>query len=218
MKIAVLGTGMVGKTIATKLISLGHEVIMGSRIENNPKAIEWYDSTEGKGRIGTFYQAAVFAELIFNCTQGMASIEVLESIGAKPLSNKILIDVSNPLDFSRGMPPTLSVCNDDSLGEQIQRRFPETKVVKTLNTVNCSLMVNPGALFGEHDLFISGNDKAAKEQTMNWLKEWFGWKNIIDLGDITTARGTEQLLPVWIRLWGALGHSQFNFHVVHGGN
>ncbi len=212
MNIAVLGTGMVGKTIAGKLISLGHSVMMGSRTEKNEKAIEW--QKESNGLIGTFEQAAAFADLIFNCTQGMASIAALELAGTNNLAGKILIDVSNPLDFSKGMPPTLSVCNTDSLGEQIQRKFPSAKVVKTLNTVNCGIMVNAASLPGDHDLFVSGNDAEAKATVIQCLKDWFGWKSIIDLGDITTARGTEQLLPIWIRLWGAFGHANFNFKVV----
>jgi predicted dinucleotide-binding enzyme len=134
--------------------------------------------------------------------------------GSENLAGKILIDISNALDFSKGFPPTLSVCNDDSVGEQIQREFPDAKVVKTLNTVNCVLMVNPSLLHGEHDLFMSGNDADAKVMVRKILTEWFGWKNVIDLGDITTARGTEQLLPIWVRLMGLFKSPQFNFHIV----
>ncbi len=130
------------------------------------------------------------------------------------MSGKILIDLANSLDFSKGMPPTLAVCNTDSLGEQIQRTFPSVKVVKTLNTMNCKLMVNPALVSGDHDVFVSGNDAQAKEDVKQILKTWFGWKNIIDLGDITTARGTEQLLPIWIRLMGTLGTPNFNFKIV----
>jgi predicted dinucleotide-binding enzyme len=125
------------------------------------------------------------------------------------------MDISNPLDFSRGMPPTLFVCNDDSLGEQIQREFPQTMVVKTLNTLTASLMVNPGLLAdGDHTVFVSGNDQAAKSQVSKWLAEWFGWKHILDLGDITTARGVEMYLPLWLRLWGALGTGMLNIKVI----
>jgi len=128
-----------------------------------------------------------------------------------------MLDISNPLDFSKGMPPSLSVCNTDSLGEQIQRTYPELKVVKTLNTMNAYIMVNPAALPSDHTVFVSGNDGSAKQQVKNILKS-FGWKekNMIDLGDITTARGTEMLLPIWVRLWGALQNPMFNFNIVTG--
>jgi predicted dinucleotide-binding enzyme len=213
MKIAVLGTGMVGDSIGTKLISLGHEVMMGSRTEKNEKAVAWQKKAGAKATVGTFSQAAKFGELVFNCTQGVHSIEVLKSAGVDNLKNKILIDISNALDFSKGMPPTLAICNTESLAEKIQAEFPETKVVKTLNTLNCQLMVEPGKLKGDHDLFMSGNDKDAKQKVLELLKS-FGWKSVIDLGDITTARGTEMLMPIWLRLWGALGTADFNFKII----
>jgi 8-hydroxy-5-deazaflavin:NADPH oxidoreductase len=154
---------------------------------------------------------------VFNCTAGVASLEALRMAGAEALAGKILVDIANPLDFSGGMPPKLSVCNDDSLGEQIQAAFPATKVVKTLNTVNAHLMVEPASLPGDHVMFVSGNDVEAKrmvEQTI--LREWFGWRSVIDLGDITTARGTEMYLPLWVRLWGALGTANYNIALVRG--
>ncbi len=212
MKIAILGTGLVGATIASKLLELGHEVFMGSRTATNPKLLSWKEKNQN-GLIGTFEEASNWAHLLFNCTQGTASIEALNLAGEANLIDKILIDVSNPLDFTNGMPPVLSVCNTDSLGEQIQRRFPKTQVVKTLNTVNCSIMVNPNLIPGEHDLFVSGNDSQAKTQVKEYLRQWFGWKTVIDLGDISTSRGTEQWLALWVRLWGSIGHSNFNLHI-----
>jgi predicted dinucleotide-binding enzyme len=214
MKIGVLGTGMVGEAIGAKLIQLGHEVKMGSRTANNEKAAAWVKQSGAKAAQGTFADAAVFGEVLFNCTSGGASLEALGQAGAENLKGKVLIDVANPLDFSRGMPPSLLVCNTDSLGEQIQRAFPEVKVVKSLNTMNCNLMVNPGLLKEDHLVFVSGNDAAAKATVTMILKEWFGWKSVIDLGDITTARGTEMLLPIWIRLMGALQTPMFNFKIV----
>jgi predicted dinucleotide-binding enzyme len=214
MKIAVLGTGMVGQTIATKMIQLGHEVKMGSRTDNNEKAATWVKSAGANASQGTFANAASFAEIIFNCTKGDAILEILKLAGEKNLAGKILIDISNPLDFSKGFPPTLSICNDNSLGESIQKNFPELKVVKTLNTMNCVLMVNPTLVAGDHSVFISGNDAAAKTEVKKILSS-FGWpeKNTIDVGDITTSRGTEQLLPLWVRLYGAFGNANFNFHI-----
>jgi len=217
MKIAVLGTGVVGNTIGSKLISLGHEVKMGSRTATNEKAAAWVKTAGTKASAGTFEDAAAFGELIINCTAGLASLQALKEAGDKNLKGKILIDIANPLDFSTGMPPSLGIVNTDSLGEAIQRNHPELKVVKTLNTMNCMLMVNPSLLPGDHNVFVSGNDKAAKESVKELLKS-FGWKteNMIDLGDITTARGTEQLLPIWVRLYGSLQNPMFNFKIVIG--
>lgn len=216
MKFGVLGTGMVGNAIASKLVQLGHDVKMGGRDANNDKGLAWVASAGGNASYGTFADAARFGEILVNATAGMASLDALAAAGAENLRGKVLIDIANPLDFSNGMPPTLSVLNTDSLGEQIQRAYPATKVVKTLNTLSCALMVDPQAVAGgEHNIFISGNDAQAKEIVLGVLQQ-FGWKkdNVIDLGDISTARGTEQLLPVWLRLWGALGTPLFNFRIV----
>lgn len=214
MKIGVLGTGTVGATIATKLVSLGHEVRMGARRASNDKATAWAESAGAGASNGTFADAAAFGEIVFNCTAGTGSLAALQSAGAANLDGKILIDVANPLDFSKGMPPTLFLSNDTSLGETIQRTFPGTKVVKTLNTVNANVMVEPGRVPGEHDVFVCGNDAGAKGEVTRILKDWFGWKSVIDLGDITAARGTEAYLHLWLRLWGALGTADFNVRVV----
>ena len=131
----------------------------------------------------------------------MASLDALRAAGAQNLQGKVLIDVSNPLDFSRGMPPTLSICNTDSLGEQIQKAFPEAKVVKTLNTVTAALMVDPSLIPGVHTMFVSGNDTKAKAEVIQLLHEGFGWKDVVDLGDITAARAQEMYLALWLRLY-----------------
>jgi 8-hydroxy-5-deazaflavin:NADPH oxidoreductase len=215
MKIGILGTGVVGQTIGAKLISLGHDVKMGARAVGNEKAEKWVKENGARATHGTFADAAAFGEIVFNCTSGMASLDALRQAGARNLDGKILIDVANPLDFSKGMPPTLSVCNTDSLGEQIQRAFPGARVVKTLNTMNTNVMVDPGLVPGESDVFVSGNDAAAKAQVIEILESWFGWRSVIDLGDITTARGTEMLLPIWLRLWGTFKTPNINFHIAH---
>ena len=216
MKIAVLGTGMVGDVIATKLLSLGHSVMMGSRTNNNEKAAAWVAKSGAGAAQGTFADAAQFASIVFNCTKGLNTLDALTLAGAENLKGKILIDISNPLDFSKGMPPVLSIVNDNSLGEEIQKLFPDTKVVKTLNTLNCQLMVNPLLVNGgDHNIFISGKSAEAKAEVVTLLTS-FAWKkeNILDLGDITTARGTEQLLPLWVRLYGAYGSPMFQFKIV----
>ncbi len=214
MKIGILGTGIVGQTIGSKLIHLGNEVMLGSRASNNEKAIEWTKQNGSKASHGTFAQAAAFGNILFNCTAGAASLDALNRAGKENLNGKILMDIANALDFTNGMPPSLTVCNTDSLGEQIQKAFPEVKVVKTLNTMNCNLMVNPAMLKEDHVVFVSGNDHEAKTEVISILKEWFGWKSVIDLGDITTARGTEMILPLWIRLMGVLQTPNFNFKIV----
>jgi hypothetical protein len=209
MKIAVLGTGMVGQTIATKLVTLGHEVALGARESNNPAARTWLDQQHDQASAGDFATVAAGAEVIFNCTMGQFSIEALQRAGAENLRGKVLVDISNPLDFSRGMPPTLFVCNDDSLGERIQRHFPETRVVKALNTVNASVMVDPARVPGDHTTMLCGNDHEAKV-IVRGLLESFGWKDIVDVGDITAARPLEMYVILWVRLWGALGTPDFN--------
>lgn len=214
MNIGVLGTGMVGSAIATKLVQLGYSVKMGSRTATNPKASDWAKANGANASHGTFADAAASGEIVFNCTAGMASLEALDLAGSNNLRGKLLIDIANPLDFSKGMPPTLSECNTDSLGEQIQRTFPETKVVKTLNTVNCDVMVKPSLVPGDHDLFICGNDSAAKAKVTEILKAWFGWKSVIDLGDITGARAMEMYLPIWLRLMMKFQTSKFNVKIV----
>ena len=225
MKIGVLGTGPVGQAIAAKLAEVGHGVFVGTRdpaatlarTENdmlgNPPFKVWREK-HPKIEFGTLSQAAAHGEVVVNCTQGAVSLDALKAAGEKNLAGKILVDIANPLDFSKGMPPSLTVCNTDSLGEQIQRAFPQAKVVKTLNTMNAYLMVGPKQLAdGGHTVFVSGNDAAAKASVSKIL-ESFGWKDIVDLGDITTARGTEMILPIWVRIWGATKNPMFQFKLV----
>ena len=218
MKIAVLGTGMVGETIASKLVQLGHEVMMGSRTANNEKAAAWVTKA-GKGASqGTFADAARHGEMAFNCTAGVGSLDALKAAGADNLKGKVLVDLANPLDFSKGMPPRILVNSDDSLGEQIQRAFPDTRVVKTLNTVNCLLMVDAARVAGgDHTMFMAGNDVPAKGRVAEILRGWFGWKHLLDLGDISAARGMEWYLGLWVRSWGALGTGDFNVKIVKNG-
>ncbi len=215
MKIGILGTGMVGNSIGTKLVQLGHQVMMGSRTAKNEKALAWVSAAGNGASAGTFADAASYGEMLFNCTAGIASLAALEMAGKENMKGKVLVDVGNTLDFSKGMPPTLTVCNTDSLGEQIQRAFPETKVVKSLNTMNCMLMVNPASLPGEHCVFVCGNDADAKTKVTDLLKT-FGWKNLIDLGDISGSRGTDMMMPIWIRMYGAFQSVNFNYSIIRG--
>ena len=215
MRIGILGTGVVGQTLGTRLVQLGHDVKLGSRSATNEKAAEWVASAGEHATQGTFADAAVFGEIVFNCTGGMVSLDALNQAGRDNLKGKVLVDVSNPLDFSRGFPPTLSVCNTDSMGEQIQRAFPEARVVKALNTMTAAVMVKPSALPGDHEVFLCGNDADAKTRVTELLRS-FGWRGVLDLGDITGSRGMEMILPIWLRLMGTLKTPMFNFHIARG--
>jgi hypothetical protein len=228
MKIGILGTGAVGRMLGKKLQSLGHELMLGTRdiantlrretgdyYDNQPFG-EWINENQGIA-LGTFSDAARHGELLINAVNGAAALAALKNAGAENLQGKILVDLCNPLDFSHGMPPKLFLSNDNSLGEEIQNTFPEVKVVKTLNTMTAGIMVNPASLDGEHHVFLCGNDDEAR-QTVRELLKSLGWKEEwqIDLGDITGARATEQMLPVWLRLWAKLQHPAFNFRIVVG--
>lgn len=219
MRIGILGTGTVGQTIGRRLIGGGHEVRLGSRGTGNPKAEAWVAEMGKRASCGTFSDAASFAdEVIFNCTSGAASLDALRMAGAEKLGDRILLDLANALDFSRGMPPSLIVCNTESLAERLQAAFPELRVVKSLNTMNCDVMVDPSIVPGEHNVFVAGNDAVARSRVAVLLQEWFGWKPecILDLGDLTAARGTEVILPLWLRVFTTLGNPHINFHVVRG--
>ncbi|MDO9016338.1 MAG: NAD(P)-binding domain-containing protein [Deltaproteobacteria bacterium] len=226
MKIAVLGSAIVGKTLADKIASLGHDVMIGTRDPAATRArtapgsfgdppLSAFLAEHPSIGLGTFAEAAAHGAVVFNATSGLRALEALKLAGAANLDGKIVVDLSNPLDFSKGMPPTLSVCNDDSLGEQVQRAFPGAKVVKTLNTVNAHLMVAPGMLAGgDHTMFVCGDDADAKATVTGYLKEWFGWQDVLDLGGIGMSRGTEMYLPLWVRLYGALKNPMFSIKVV----
>lgn len=229
MKIAIIGTGSVGRTIASKLVELNYDVMLGTRNVpdkladstkdnyGNPSFSEWYKLND-KIKLGSFAEAAAFGELVINATNGRNSVTALILAGAKNLAGKVMIDIANPLDFSNGMPPSLlqGLNNTNSLGEEIQKTFPDSKVVKTLNTMWCGLMINPALVGkGDHVNFLSGNDAEAKSKVKKLLNH-IGWKdeNIIDIGDISGARATESLLPIWLKVMGVLNSSAFNFKVV----
>jgi predicted dinucleotide-binding enzyme len=210
VRIAVLGTGVVGRALSGKLASLGHETWLGTRDvaaalaqteaarDGSGTFAEWH-GRNSQVQVATFAEAAGNAEVVFNATAGTASLDALNRAGEENLAGKLLIDVANPLDFSKGMPPSLSVCNTDSLAEQIQEAFPGAKVVKTLNTVSAHIMVDPGQVAqGEHTMFVAGNDGDAKATVTEILQAGFGWRSVLDLGDLTAARGMEMYLPLWL--------------------
>jgi hypothetical protein len=224
MDIAVLGTGMVGQALASGLARLGHTVTVGTRDPEatlartepdgmgNPPFATWHADHDDIA-LATYADATKGAELVVLAGNGGAALDMLTAAGADNLAGTVLIDISNPLDFSAGFPPTLFVKDTDSLGEQIQAAFPETRVVKTLNTLTAPLMVDPGQLGEATTVFVSGDDAAAKA-TVTEILTGFGHQDVIDLGGIETARGTEMLLPLWLRTMGALGTGMFNIKVV----
>ncbi|MDQ2869863.1 MAG: NAD(P)-binding domain-containing protein [Acidobacteriota bacterium] len=214
MNIGVLGTGTVGPAIAGKLVSLGHHVRMGAREAGNEKARQWADSAGPGASHGTFADAASFGEIVFNATAGAASIEALQAAGRANLRGKVLVDVANPLDFSRGMPPSVfTAAAGDSLAERIQKELPDTRVVKALNTINASVMVDPGRVGGETDVFVCGNDAGAKERVTGLLRD-FGWKSIRDVGDLTAARALESYVLLWLTLFLTFKTPEFNIRIV----
>jgi predicted dinucleotide-binding enzyme len=226
VRVSVLGTGMAGQVLSGKIAELGHDVMVGTRdvqtllarteggMAETPPFSEWLAEHPGV-KVGTFAEAAAHGQVVFNATAGHAALEALQAAEPHNLAGKILIDLSNPLDHSAGFPPTLSVCNTDSLGEQIQRAHPQARVVKTLNTVNAYVMVDPKGLGdGDHHVFVSGDDQAARAEVASILRDWFGWEHVVDLGDISTARGPEMYVALWLRLFGALGDPMLNVKVV----
>ena len=222
MKIGIIGSGIVAQTLGTKLVQLGHDVALGTR---DPKKLddkkgfggslgEWLAKANGKAKVVSFRDAATHGELLINATHGQNSVDALKLAGDDALGTKVLIDVSNELDASKGMPPRVGASQDSCLAERIQAAFPKLKVVKSLNTINCGVMVEPRALAGgDHSVFVSGNDAAAKAAVGELLKS-FGWTDILDLGDVSSARGPEMYMAMWLRLWGATGTGMVNIKVV----
>lgn len=219
MNIGVLGTGVVGETIATALTEKGHNVRMGSRSANNEKAAAWVKKSNNRATQGDFNDAAAFGDIVFLCLNGAYALDAVRSIDADSINGKIVIDVTNPLDFSKGMPPRLleGLGNSNSLGEEIQKVLAGARVVKTFNTVNCYVMVNPKLVNnGDHSLFICGNDADAKNKVKHFLVDTFGWKpeSLLDLGGIEGSRGTEAYVPFWVMMMQATGSPMFNIKVV----
>jgi predicted dinucleotide-binding enzyme len=212
MRIAVIGTGIVGRTLAQAFQRTGHEVVVGTR---DPAATGSREDWAGlELALRPLETVASDADLVVNATSGQASLAALGGVGSDHLAGKVVLDVSNPLDFSQGFPPTLSVKDTDSLAEQLQRAFPEARLVKSLNTVTASVMVDPGAVGdGDTTMFVAGDDAAAREQVVGLLRE-LGWQDVIELDGLQNARGLEMWLPLWVRLMGTLGTAEFNLKLV----
>ena len=222
MKIGIIGSGIVAQTLGTKLVQLGHDVALGTRDPgklDDKKGFggslgEWLAKASGKAKVVSFRDAAAHGELLINATHGQNSVDALKLAGDDALGTKVLIDVSNELDASKGMPPRVGASQDSCLAERIQAAFPKLRVVKSLNTINCNVMVDPKAVAGgDHTVFVSGNDAPAKAAVGELLKS-FGWKDILDLGDVSSARGPEMYMAMWLRLWGATKTGMLNVKVV----
>ena len=222
MKIGIIGSGAVAQTLGSKLIGLGHDLILGTRdpdkLDDKKTSAatlrEWKSQNDGRAKIGTFKEAAAHGELLINATAGEVSLDALKLAAADKVGAKVLIDVANELDHSRGMPPAVLASQERCLAEKLQAAFPNLKVVKALNTISAPVMVDPHALAGgEHTVFVSGNDAQAKATVTALLKS-FGWTDVLDLGDLSSARGPEMYLAMWIRLWGATKTGHLNIKVV----
>jgi predicted dinucleotide-binding enzyme len=207
----VLGSGMVAQGLSARLAELGHNVVIGTR---DAYKLKGWQSSNQRVLIGSFAETAAHGDMVINATNGTGSLNALTMAGEQNLGGKILIDVSNPLDFTNGFPPSLTVFGTDSLGEQIQRAFPMTRVVKALNTVTARVMTHPQEVAsGDHHVFVSANDADAKMQVTELLRS-FGWLHIFDLGDLSTARGTEAYLLLWVRLYGAMNTGMLNMKLM----
>lgn len=223
MNIGILGTGSAGRALASKFASLGYSVFIGTRdteqtlsrkINEDQTFKQWIESISNL-TLGTFAEAAANGEVVISAVSGQATLNALTLAGSENLEDKILIDIASPLDVTSGFPPSLFVSNTDSLGEQIQRSYPKAKVVKTLNITTAQLMVNPSQYAnGNHTIFVSGNDSEAKMHVIEILKKGLGWKDVLDLGDITTARGTEMLFALWIRIKSSIQEPIFVIKIV----
>jgi 8-hydroxy-5-deazaflavin:NADPH oxidoreductase len=221
MKIGIIGSGAVGQTLGAKLVELGHDVVLGTR---DPQKLDekknmaaslkdWLAAVKNKAKVVTFKEAAVHGEMLISCTHGQISVEALKLAEADKVGPKVLIDTANELDASQGMPPRALASQDRSVSENIQKAFPNLKVVKSLNTIGAPVMVNPKAVHnGDHTIFVSGNDAEAKAKVTDLLKS-FGWSDVLDLGDLSSARGPEMYMALWLRLWGATKTGMINIKV-----
>ena len=225
MKVGILGTGSVGRALTEGFVREGHDILVGTRDVDAlmartepdrmgvPPFAAWLAEQPGVA-VGSFSRAGVHAELLVNATLGSASVDVLREAGLPDTPGRIVIDASNALDHSGGFPPSLFVVNTDSLAEQIQREFPDARVVKAWNTMTASLMTNPGLLAGgDHSIPICGNDDDARRQVADLLRS-FGWRDVVDLGDLTAARGMEAYVLFWLGLYGATGSPVVNTKIV----
>jgi 8-hydroxy-5-deazaflavin:NADPH oxidoreductase len=208
MQIAIVGSGEVGRSLGRAWRAAGHEATIGTRDPAETRARpEWADVD-----LDLVAYADLDAEVFLNATRGETALDALRAVGPA-LSGKVVIDTTNALDFSQGFPPSLFVSNTDSLSEQLQRALPEARLVKMFNTMNNQVMAHPTSLGQESTIFLAGNDESARG-TAAALARDLGWTDVLDLGDLTAARGLEMYLPLWLRIANAVGGVPFNIKVV----
>ena len=211
MRIAVLGTGPVGRTLAAAFARLGHEVTVATR---DPSVTMARDDWTLDLPLVPFGDVGGDVDLVVNATNGQRSLDALGGLPPGVLAGTVLLDVANPLDSSQGFPPTLAVKDTDSLAEQIQRAFPDARVVKALNTVNAMVMVDPARVGdGETTMFLAGDDAGARA-TVGELLRSLGWRDVVEFEELSAARGMEMWLPLWVRLMMRLGTPDFNLRIV----
>jgi 8-hydroxy-5-deazaflavin:NADPH oxidoreductase len=208
MQIAILGTGAVGPALAKALSAAGHQVTIGTRDPEQTKAREQWAEVD----LPLAAYQDLDADIFINATNGSGSLPALQAVG-DALKGKVVIDASNPLDFSQGFPPSLFVSNTDSLAEQLQRELPEARVVKMFNTMANQVMINPRGLADDSTIFVAGNDADARQNAASIAAD-LGWTDVFDLGDLTAARGLEMYLPLWVRIFAQLGRPEFNIKLV----
>jgi 8-hydroxy-5-deazaflavin:NADPH oxidoreductase len=221
MQIAIVGSGVVARFFGQAFAAAGHEVTLGTRDpEQTRSRPEWSDPSTSSGptqaepveALSLVRYADLQGDVFLNATRGDGSLDALQAVGPA-LHGKVLVDASNPLDTSKGFPPSLFVANTDSLAEQLQRALPEVRLVKMFNTMAHEVMVDPAALGQQSTIFVAGDDASAR-QTATELARDLGWTDVLDLGDLTAARGLEMYVPLWIRIYGAVGQPFFNIKVV----
>ncbi len=215
MKVGILGTGDVGRALGRGFVTLGHEVRLGARSANHEKALEWVGEMGERASQGAFAEAAAFGDLVVFATLGVANPDVVKAIGPETVAGKVVIDATNPLDFSKGFPPDLAIKGNDSGGETLQRLIPEAKVIKAFNIVGNALMFRPELPGGPPDMYIAGNDADAKAKVAALLNE-FGWPTVVDFGGIAASRWLEAMCIAWVIIGAATGNWRQAFKMLKG--
>jgi hypothetical protein len=214
-RVGVLGTGEVGRRLAEGFCGCGHEVMIGARDPSKPELREWVSGVGAGIEAATFTDAAAHGELLVLAVLGDAAEEVIADAGPSNFSGKVVIDVMNPLDFSGGFPPKLSIAGEDSLGERVQRSLPDAKVVKAFNTIGNTYFVQPRFSEGQPTMLIAGDDEAAKGTVADVLAD-FGWSDPVDIGGIEGSRELEAICIAWVKIGGARGAWDHGFKLLVG--
>ena len=214
-RVGVLGTGEVGRRLAEGFRSRGHDVMVGSRVPDKPELVEWLSGPGTGIAAGTFAEAAAYGELVVLAVLGDAAETAIADAGRANFAGKVVIDATNPLDFSAGFPPKLSITGEDSLGERVQRALPDAKVVKAFNTISNAYFVDPSFSEGRPTMLIAGDDEDAKRTVGDLLAD-FGWPDPIDIGGIEGSRELEAICIAWVKIGGRRGAWDHAFKLLVG--